>query len=124
MRRKGLSSGDALAGLLRPEGPLSIAYLSRIVKAGARLTSAAAAPSRQSDNVILLLPLSQHEQPASDRRLCREPDLHIGNAPVVYIDSARLDEPAGVALRRGEPHTRNQIDNPDPIYEFTRGNVG
>ena len=51
-------------------------------------------------------------------------DLHIGNAPVVHIHSARLDEPAGVALRRGELHTRHQIDNPDPLHEFTRCNVG
>ena len=45
-------------------------------------------PSSQTDQVVLFLPLSDHEQPPADRLIERDPRLRIRNAPIVDVDPA------------------------------------
>ena len=127
----GLAGGEGRSRLLRgtkksAEKPqqISAAHAAGHFASNVRTVSRTCrTPSSQPHQMILLLPLPQHEHAAANRLLARQPRLRIRHAAVVHVDAARLHQPPRFALRRRQP-ARAPADPRSPMPSASNSCAG
>ena len=83
--------------------------------------------SHDANEIVVLLPLSNHEELSFDRLIRTKPQLLISNTPIVYVDSAAANQSGRVALGARHPCRRQQFDNWPSVGDVSRrgrGHVG